>query len=238
VLVRLQKFLAEAGIGSRRHCETLIAAGKVSINGQPVTTLGTKIDPGNDRVSVAGKPVHAERKVYVALNKPVGVTCTNQDRHASRRAVELVPASLGRLFSVGRLDKDTEGLLLLTNDGTFSLRLTHPRYKMPKTYFVEVEGALTSRGTARLLSGIAHEGETLRAAAVRDVRPRDTNTTLTLVLREGRKRQIRRMMAALGHPVTRLVRVAVGPVNLGDLKPAQWRHLTDEEVDQLKRDLD
>lgn len=235
MLVRLQKFLAEAGIGSRRHCETLIAAGKVSVNGQPVTQLGTKIDPGHDRVTVAGQPVHTERKVYVVLNKPVGVTCTNSDRHAAKRAVDLLPAKLGRLFTVGRLDRDTGGLLLLTNDGTFSLRLTHPRYKIPKTYLVEVEGSLTRGDVSRLLSGISSAGETLRAAEVRDMRPGAAGTTLTLVLREGRKRQIRRMMAALGHPVTRLMRVAVGPMDLGDLKPAQWRHLTDEEVDQLMR---
>lgn len=233
MLVRLQKFLAEAGHGSRRHCETLITAGKVSVNGQPVTTLGTKIDPGLDSVTVAGKRVRVERKVYVVLNKPAGVVCTNRDPHAAKRAVDLVPASLGRLYTVGRLDKDTEGLLLLTNDGTFSLRLTHPRYKMSKTYFVEVEGELTGADVSRLLAGITSEGEVLRADSISDVRSRGAKTELRLVLREGKKRQIRRMMAAVGHPVKRLVRVAVGPVNLGDLKTAQWRHLTDEEVDQL-----
>jgi pseudouridine synthase len=236
VLVRLQKFLAEAGIGSRRHCETLITAGKVSVNGQPVTQLGTKIDPGADRVIVAGKTVAAERKLYIALHKPAGVVCTNRDTHGRPRAIDLVPVTLGRLYTVGRLDQDSEGLLLLTNDGTFSLRLTHPRYKMPKTYWVQVEGGLTRAAAQRLLAGIVTERETLRADAISNLQTHGAVTELELVLREGKKRQIRRMMAVLGHPVRRLVRVAIGPIILADLKPAQWRHLTDEEVDRLTRD--
>ena len=228
--VRLQKFLAEAGLGSRRHCETLIQQGKVSVNGQPVTVLGSKIDPGNDRVAVAGKSVRVERKVYIALNKPVGVLCTSHDTHGRKRVHDLLPASLPRLFTVGRLDYDTDGLLFLTNDGIFGLRLTHPRYKMPKTYAVEVKGALTDAERARLLAGVRSEGEILRAEKV-------TGTTkLLVVLREGKKRQIRRMFAAVGHPVTRLTRLAIGSVELGNLKQGQWRNLTDEEVHTLMRD--
>ena len=228
--VRLQKFLAEAGLGSRRHCETLIQQGKVSVNGQPVTVLGSKIDPGNDRVAVAGKSVRVERKVYIALNKPVGVLCTSHDTHGRKRVHDLLPASLPRLFTVGRLDYDTDGLLFLTNDGIFGLRLTHPRYKMPKTYAVEVKGALTDAERARLLAGVRSEGEILRAEKV-------TGTTkLLVVLREGKKRQIRRMLAVVGHPVTRLTRLAVGTIELGNLKQGQWRNLTDEEVHTLMRD--
>ena len=169
-LVRLQKFLAEAGVASRRHCEQLIVAGKISVNGQPVVTLGTKIDPERDRVAVAGQPVAIEHKVYIALNKPAGILCTNRDTHRRKRAVDLLPRSLPRLYTVGRLDKDTEGLLLLTNDGTFSLRLTHPRYKMSKTYLVEVEGELKNAEIARLLEGVRSEGELLRAEKVFAVR--------------------------------------------------------------------
>ncbi len=146
MLVRLQKYLSEAGIASRRRCEQLIEDGQVSVNGQPSRVLGTKIDPERDSVSVGGKPVKLEQKVYIALHKPAGYVCTNHDTHGRQRVVDLLPRSLPRLYSVGRLDKDTEGLLFLTNDGTFSLRLTHPRYKMRKTYLVEVEGDLKKAG--------------------------------------------------------------------------------------------
>jgi 23S rRNA pseudouridine2605 synthase len=233
VLVRLQKYLAEAGIASRRRCEQLIEAGRVSVNGQTARVLGTKVDPECDSVTVDGKPAVRERKIYVALNKPAGFLCTNRDTHGRRRAIDLLPRSLPRLYTVGRLDKDTEGLLLLTNDGTFSLRLTHPRYKMSKTYLVEVEGELKSAESARLLKGVRSEGEMLHADRIFQVRAQSHATELRLVLSEGKKRQIRRMMAAIGHPVKRLVRLAVGPVELGNLETSQWRHLTHEEVYKL-----
>ena len=232
-VVRLQKFLAEAGVASRRRAESLIQAGRVFVNGQPVRVLGTRIDPGRDVVVVDGQPVALERKVYIALHKPAGVLCTSRDTHGRQRAIDLLPSSLPRLYTVGRLDKDTEGLLLLTNDGNFSLRLTHPRYKMSKTYWVEVEGELNSAGIRRLLGGVRSEGELLRADKIFQVHSVRSRTELRLVLSQGRKRQIRRMMAAVGHPVKRLVRLAVGPVELGNLKQSQWRHLTDEEVEQL-----
>jgi 23S rRNA pseudouridine2605 synthase len=233
VLVRLQKFLAEAGVDSRRRCEQLIEAGQVTVNGQTVCILGTKIDPERDRVAVAGQPVAVERKVYIALNKPSGVLCTNRDTHDRKRAVDLLPRSLPRLYTVGRLDKDTEGLLLLTNDGTFSLRLTHPRYKMSKTYLVEVEGELKNAEIARLLEGVRSEGELLRAEKVFAVRIRDKTSEARLILSEGKKRQIRRMMATVGHPVKRLVRLAIGPLELGNLATSQWRYLTHEEIRKL-----
>jgi 23S rRNA pseudouridine2605 synthase len=232
-LVRLQKFLAEAGVASRRHCEQLIQQGKVVVNGQPVCILGTKIDPDRDSVTVDGQPVAVERKVYIALHKPAGVLCTNRDTHGRTRAVDLLPQSLPRLYTVGRLDRDTEGLVFLTNDGTFSLRLTHPRYKMRKTYLVEVEGELKSAEIARLLKGVRSEGELLRADEIFDVRAQTHATELRLVLSQGRKRQIRRMMAIVGHPARRLVRLAIGPVELGNLRNSQWRHLTHEEIQQL-----
>ena len=232
-LVRLQKFLAEAGVASRRHCEELIEAGKVSVNGQTVRILGTKIDPEQDRVTVDGQPVAIEQKVYIALNKPAGVLCTNRDTHQRKRAVDLLPRSMPRLYTVGRLDKDTEGLLLLTNDCTFSLRLTHPRYKMRKTYLVEVEGELNNAEIARLLEGVRSEGEWLRAEKVFAVRTKMNATELRLILGEGKKRQIRRMMLVIGHPVKRLVRLAIGPVELGNLAISQWRYLTHEEIRKL-----
>jgi 23S rRNA pseudouridine2605 synthase len=232
-LVRLQKVLAEAGLGSRRYCETLITAGQVTVNGQPARTLGTKIDPATDRVTVAGKPLAIERKVYIALNKPVGYLCTSHDTHERRTVHDLLPKELPRLYTVGRLDYDTEGLLFLTNDGSFSLRLTHPRYKMPKTYRVEVDGGLDAAQVAQLLKGVRSDGELLRAETISDVRPAGQTTRLQLVLREGKKRQVRRMMKAVGHPVRQLTRVSIGSIVLGNLKLGQWRYLSDEEVRQL-----
>lgn len=231
--VRLQKFLAEAGVGSRRHCETLIEQGQVSVNGQVVTVLGTKIEPATDRVAVNARPVTVERKVYLAINKPAGYLCTSEDTHGRQRVLDLLPADMPRLYTVGRLDYETEGLLFLTNDGTFSLRLTHPRYKMPKTYRVEAEGELVVEEIERLLRGIRSEGEILRAEKIFDVRHVGATTTLQLILREGKKRQVRRMLAAVGHPVVHLTRWAIGTIKLGNLKPGQWRPLTDEEVRTL-----
>jgi len=233
VLVRLQKYLAEAGIASRRQCEQLIEDGRVTVNGQPIRLLGTKINADRDTVAVDGQAVAVQRKLYIALNKPAGVVCTNQDSHQRQRAVDLLPRTLPRLYTVGRLDKDTEGMLFLTNDGTFSLRLTHPRYKMSKTYLVEVEGELTSAEIAHLLKGVRSERQVLHVERIFQVRWRTNTTELRLVLREGKKRQIRRMMAAVGHPVKRLVRLAVGPVKLGNLATSQWRYLTYEEVYKL-----
>jgi len=233
--VRLQKFLAEAGIASRRQCEILIQQGRVAVNGSIVTTLGTKVLPGSDKVTVNGKPVGLEQKVYIALNKPVGVICTSQDTHGRKLVLELLPSTLPRLYTVGRLDQDSEGLLLLTNDGTFSLRLTHPRYKMPKTYRVEVEGELTSAQIARLIAGVMSEGERLRAEKVLDVQYQNATTECRVVLAEGKKRQIRRMMATVGCPVRRLVRLKIGSLDLGNLKTGQWRYLSHEEVDSLMR---
>jgi len=233
VLVRLQKYLAEAGVASRRHCELLIEEGRVSVNGQLVFLQGSKIDPEHDSITLDGKPVVIERKVYIALNKPAGFVCTSHDTHGRKRAVDLLPSSLPRLYTVGRLDKETEGLLFLTNDGTFSLRLTHPRYKMTKTYLVEVEGELKDAEIVHLLKGVRSEGEMLRAEKITHVQRQDNATELQLILSEGKKRHIRRMMAAVGHPVKRLVRLAVGPVELGNLAISQWRHLTHEEVRKL-----
>ena len=203
------------------------------VNDRPVTKLGTKIDPVTDRVALGTKPITAQQKVYVALHKPPGVLCTSRDTQRRKRVCDLLPASMPRLFTVGRLDKDTEGLLFLTNDGNFSLRLTHPRYKMPKTYLVDVEGQLRSAEIARLLKGVSSDGETLNADKICQVRPRGETTELRIVLTQGKNRQIRRMMAAVGHPVRRLTRLAVGSIGLGGLKSGEWRHLTHEEIGKL-----
>ncbi len=232
-LIRLQRFLAEAGLGSRRHCEELIRAGRVVVDGQVITTQGVRVDPLTTRVSVDGRRLQAQRKVYLAINKPAGILCTSRDTHGRAQVTDLVPREMPRLYTVGRLDKDTDGLLILTNDGDFSLRLTHPRYKIPKTYLVEVDGRLNPRERQRLLRGVTHDGERLRAVKVFGVRFSRGQTRLQVVLTEGRKRQVRRMMTVIGHPVRRLTRVAIGHLQLGKLKSAQWRYLTDEEVHLL-----
>jgi len=236
VPVRLQKFLAEAGLGSRRACEQLIQQQRVTVNQKIVAELGTKVDPAVDRVAVDGAPISLQPKFYIALHKPRGVLCTSHDTHGRKRIVDLLPPSLPRLYTVGRLDLDSEGLILLTNDGSFSLRLTHPRYKRPKRYRVTVAGVWRAETTARLLQGVVSDGERLRAEEVILARVSGRESELELTLREGRKRQIRRMMAAVGHPVRRLVRVAIGDLKLGNLKAGQWRYLTHEEVHQLLRD--
>ncbi len=208
----------------------MIQDGRVTVNGRIVTTLGTKVDAQTDRVAVDGKPVTVEKKVYLVINKPPGVVCTNEDTHGRKRVLDLLPSSLPRLYSVGRLDYLSEGLLLLTNDGSFSLRLTHPRYKMPKVYRVEVAGRLTHAEMQQLRQGIASEGEWLHVEEVTQLRANAESTELQIVLREGKNRQIRRMLAALGHSVRKLVRTAIGDLRLNNLKPGQWRNLSDEEV--------
>ena len=231
--LRLQRFMAQAGVGSRRHCEALIEAGRVTVDGERVTVQGRRVDPATSDVRLDGRRLRVERKVYLAVNKPAGILCTSRDTHDRQQIGDLLPPSLPRLYSVGRLDKDSEGLLLLTNDGDFSLRLTHPRYKIPKTYLVEVEGRLTPAEVARLKRGVTHDGERLRAEKVFGLRVAGKNMRLQIVLAQGRKRQVRRMMTVIGHPVRRLIRVAIGSLRLGELKSGQWRYLTDEEIRML-----
>jgi 23S rRNA pseudouridine2605 synthase len=232
--VRLQKFLASAGLGSRRACEDLITGGRVRINGRPAR-LGERIKPGADRITLNGRPLAQQKLVYAALYKPVGYTCSNRDRHAEKLAVDLVPDDWPRVFSVGRLDRDSEGLLLMTNDGQFGLRLTHPRYKIPKTYEVSIRGPLTAAGMERLVRGMKIEGEQMVADKVCCVRHRGEETEFQMILSQGKKRQIRRMLAELGHEVVRLKRTSIGPISLGDLKPGKWRLLSHEEMVKLSR---
>ena len=236
---RLQKYLARAGVASRRHAETLMRAGRVRVNGQLATEPGIKILPGVDEVSVDGRLVALPTsKVYVALHKPAGVVTTASDPQGRQTVVDLLPDTLRaqRLFPVGRLDLDSEGLLLLTNDGDFALRLTHPRYEQEKEYHALVQGRPSPAALEPLRHGLLLSGETRPTAPARArlLYPGENQTTwLAVTLREGRKRQVRRMLEAVGHPVLRLVRVRVGPLKLGDLQPGRWRVLTAEEVARL-----
>jgi 23S rRNA pseudouridine2605 synthase len=232
--VRLQKFLASAGLGSRRACEELIATGRVRVNGR-AAQLGMRVQPAADRVTLNGRPLSAERLVYAALYKPVGYTCSSRDRHAKRLAIELLPRDWPRAFSIGRLDRDSEGLLLITNDGRLAQRLAHPRYKIPKTYEVGIRGSLTAAEMERLQKGLTIGGERMVADKVFAVRHAGAGTTFQMVLSQGKKRQIRVMLAELGHEVMRLKRLSIGPISLGDLKPGKWRLLSNEELAKLSR---
>jgi 23S rRNA pseudouridine2605 synthase len=231
---RLQRVLARAGLGSRRSTEDLIRDGRVRI-GRRVARLGDRVDPTVDRVSVDGVPVPVDPELrYLALNKPAGVTSTLRDPHAARSLAALVPPG-PRVFPVGRLDRDSEGLLLLTNDGDLAFRLLHPRYGVEKEYLVEVAGAL-SRGDERALAaGVELEDGPAHPLRVGPIHRTGTRTAITIVMAEGRKREIRRMLAALGYAVSRLLRVRVGPVRLGRLAPGTVRPLTSREVGELYR---
>ena len=230
---RLQKILALAGFGSRRDCEEIIEQGRVEVNGA-IATLGMKADPQKAVIKVDGERLKRHKLVYVALFKPKGVLCTHYDQQGRMRAVDLVPESLGKLFPVGRLDMDSEGLLLLTNDGTLSEQLTHPRYGVPKVYRVQVVGEVTSETVQQLKKGV-HLAEGFAKADDVVIKGRQKQSTiLDMTLSEGMNREIRRILARLGHKVLALIRISIGPIKLGPLAPGEWRHLSADEVNRLR----
>lgn len=227
---RLQRALARAGYGSRRSCEELIAAGRVTVNGT-IATLGDKVETGRDRVALDGATVNLDPSVrYFALHKPAGVLTTMHDPQGRADIRPYLPADQPGVVPVGRLDRDSEGLLLVTNDGELANRLMHPRYQVEKEYLAEVEGTPLPKHLAALRRGVDLEDGPAKVRAVRIVDARGARGQLRLVMTEGRKREVRRLLAAVGLPVTRLVRLRVGPVTLGRLKAGQVRELTSEEV--------
>jgi 23S rRNA pseudouridine2605 synthase len=229
---RLQKVLAQLGVGSRRACEELIAAGRVTVNGE-VARLGQRVDPDTDLVAIDGVPVGIRPGlVYYALNKPAGVVSTASDPQQRPVVMGLVPDE-PRVHPVGRLDADSEGLLLLTNDGDLTFHLTHPRFGVEKEYLVMVEGAPKRGALRQLRQGVVLEDGPTAPARVAQVGPHGLRVTI----HEGRNRQVRRMCDAVGHPVRRLVRTRIGPVRMGKLAPGEWRHLTTAEVRALEREL-
>ena len=239
---RIQKVLASAGLGSRRRCEDLIAEGVVRVNGHLVADLPAWVDPTHDRITVRGKPIHRSTKhVYVMLFKPRGTLCTNDDPEGRTRAIDLVKhPSRARLFPVGRLDRDSSGLLLLTDDGELAQRLTHPSHEVARTYEISVRGRVEESDLARLKRGIflsdgRHSARRASAERLQVLRRDRDRTRLRLVLREGRNRQVRRMLARLGFPVKRLQRTAMGTLNLKGLQPGQWRDLTVSELKALRQ---
>jgi len=225
--------LAEAGIGSRRRCKELVSAGKVRVNGQVAGSPGICIDPENDVIEVDGKPVlYSTDKVYILLNKPSGYLSTTADVHGSRTIMELIPHTGKRLYPVGRLDKDTEGLLLITNDGDLTYRLTHPKHHVDKVYLAWVKGDPSEESLDKLRRGIMLEdGMTAPAIVQREDCP--NGNCFGVTVHEGRKRQVKRMFAAIGHEVLRLKRVQLGSIHLGDLRPGDHRHLSQEEIEAL-----
>jgi 23S rRNA pseudouridine2605 synthase len=235
LMERLQKVLAHAGVGSRRHCEALIAAGRVSVDGAIVRQLGTQVDPDKQRVAVDGEVVHAERPVYWLVNKPRGYLCTNHDPARRPLAIDLVPHVDQRVYTVGRLDEDSEGLLLLTNDGALAHQLMHPRFGVEKTYLAQVAGAPSREDIHQLLKGVWLSDGHVKARQVKRLKTQGESTWLRIVLCEGKNREIRRMLARLGHKVVRLRRVAIGPVQLGALAAGKARKLSGPELTALRR---
>jgi pseudouridine synthase len=232
-LERLQKFLARAGVASRRQSEELIREGRVTVNGRVVTQLGTKIDPSGDQVRVDGRLIRlAEEHVYIVLNKPRGVLSTMQDTRGRRALGDLVPVP-ARLYPVGRLDAASEGLILLTDDGDLANLLTHPRYGHDKEYRIVVNGRLSDETLESWRQGLVLDGKKTAPARVEVLGTRKDTTLLRVIMREGRKRQIRRVAETLGHPVLELTRTRLGPLDLGLLDVGQWRYLTAKEINSL-----
>lgn len=232
---RVQRALARAGFGSRRGCEELIVEGRVTVNGT-VATLGDRLDPETDSVAVDGVTVNLDPNVrYYALHKPPGVVTTMKDPQGRPDIRSFLPQEGPRVFPVGRLDRDSEGLLLLTNDGEMGNRLLHPKYEIEKEYLAEVDGVPTDRQIARIRRGVELDDGLAKPTSARLVATSGARGAVRLTMTEGRKREVRRLLAEVGLPVTRLVRLRVGPVKLGDLAPGAVRELSPEEIRALAR---
>ena len=230
---RLQKILAAAGFGSRRECEELITDGRVDIDGRTVTELGVKADPLTQRIRVDGEALPKMRPVYLAVHKPKGFLCTHRDQEGRRRVIDLIPPSFGRVFPIGRLDLHSEGLILLTNDGALAEHLAHPRYEVAKKYQVQVAGLVDPDLVRQLKKGIHIAEGVVQADDVCVKSRHKLSSVLEIILKEGKNREIRRMLARLGHKVMSLRRVAIGPIKLGDMPAGAFRPLSKQEVASL-----
>ena len=231
-MIRLQKYLAECGVASRRAAERLIEAQRVTVNGE-CASVGRSIDPGHDEITVDGAPVVLDDKVYVLLNKPAGVVTTSKDTHGRKTVLQLLRGVETRVFPVGRLDMDVEGVLLLTNDGELSNRLLHPRYAVEKVYRAWVYGEMDDPTARKLEQGVLLEDGKTAPAKVRILRKNENRTLIRLTLREGRKREVKRMLAAVRHPVKSLRRVSFARLEARNLRPGEWRYLEAHEVTAL-----
>jgi len=232
---RLQKLIAGTGLASRRKAEVLIAAGRVMVNGKVVTELGTKVDPARDHVKVDGKHLSsAEPFVYLILNKPKNVMSTLDDPRGRTTVKDYLHGISLRVFPVGRLDFDSEGLMLMTNNGDLAQALLHPRYHVPKTYLIKVKGILTDDKIRQLEQGVRLEDGMTSPAMVKKIKKAEANSWLEVTIREGRKHQVKRMLESVGHPVIKLTRVKMGPLSLGNLGSGEFRFLTDREANALR----
>ena len=237
--VRLQKYLADAGVASRRKAEELIAQGKVKVNGQVVTEMGCKIDPKKDEVTYLDKKIDTKetKMVYIMLNKPVGYVTTAKEQFGRPAVVDLVKGVNARIFPVGRLDYDTSGLLLLTNDGDLTYRLTHPKHDVDKTYIAKLYGIPDEGALQKFRRGVTIDGVKTKPAKIQIIeKDKDGRYCVAeIIIHEGRNRQVRKMCEAIKHPVMQLQRVATGDLKLGDLAKGKYRHLTEKEVKYLKK---
>jgi len=232
---RLQKYMARAGVASRRRCEELITSGMVKINGKVVSKLGVKVDPTRDRIQVGGETLFlSPQKYYILVYKPRGYITTMSDEKGRKKVTDLLKGITGRVYPVGRLDYDSEGLLLLTNDGDLTYALTHPGHRVPKTYLVRVAGVPESAKLEQMARGLLLDDGPTAPAKVRLTGQREGNALLEITIFEGRNRQVRRMCEHIGHPVLRLKRIRFGALGIEGLRPGQYRHLTSEEVNRLK----
>ena len=236
MLVRLQKYLADHGIASRRKAEELILAGRIAVNGQTVTELGTKVEPGKDKVAFDGSPVQKRQKlVYIMLHKPDGYVTTAKDQFDRPTVMDLLEGVTERVVPVGRLDYETSGLLLLTNDGDLTYKLTHPRHHVDKVYIAKLVGQPNDEQLQRFRHGLVIDGQPTSPAKIEIIRDNGKYCTVKITIHEGRNRQVRKMCEAIGHRAALLKRVATGNLFLGDLPKGAYRHLTPAEVAYLKR---
>jgi len=230
---RLQKILARAGIASRRKAEEMIVAGRVAVNGRVVTNLGSKVDPQTDNITFDGRPVISEEKIYILLNKPTGYVTTLSDPQGRPIVTDLLTGINQRVFPVGRLDYDTEGALILTNDGNLGQFVQHPRYEVNKTYLTTVAGKPSRLKLKQLEAGIVIDGHKTWPAKIRTIGLHHAETTIEIVIHEGKKRQVRKMFSAIGHPVKTLKRTAYGNLKIGSLKQGHYRFLTKNDLKKI-----
>ena len=234
--MRLQKYMARCGVASRRKSEKIILEGRVTVNGSIVRELGTTINPSKDIIKVDNKKIEMETdKVYIMLNKPEGYVTTLKDKHSDKIILDLICGIEERIFPVGRLDLDTSGLLLMTNDGDLAYRLTHPSHQVPKKYIASVEGIPDSKKLNRFRKGLKIDGRMTAEAYIKIVKKYKDSSVLEISIHEGRNRQVRKMCEYIRHPVIKLKRISIGDLNLGDLKIGKWRHLTEREIRYLKK---
>lgn len=232
---RLQKVMARAGVASRRRCEEMITSGIVKVNGKVITELGVKVDPARDKIQVGGENLSlSPRKYYILLYKPRGYVATLSDEKGRKKVTDLLKGVTTRVYPVGRLDYDSEGLLLLTNDGDLTYALTHPKHQVPKTYLARVAGVPEPEKLEKMASGLLLEDGPTAPAKVRLMSRQEGKALLEITIHEGRNRQVKRMCEHIGHPVLRLQRVKLGNLSIEGLKPGQYRHLTGEELSKLK----